>query len=132
MCHEIRISSRDMWPSMVTILRICALHLTPPSAQSMLWCPGSSWGFGALKGLTSDMVSKVERTLVIHSPHRQFLPDPRFEPTTSGYKSEALSIRPRLHFCYKDCEWKQKKKKSLQWHDCHVSLMGTNFLCKGF
>ncbi len=26
----------------------------------------------------------------------QFLPEPRFEPTTSGYKSDALSIRTRL------------------------------------
>ncbi len=26
----------------------------------------------------------------------QFLPEPRFEPTTLGYKSDALSIRPRL------------------------------------
>ncbi len=32
-------------------------------------------------------------------PHRQFLPEPRFEPATSGYKSDALSIRPRLPHC---------------------------------
>ncbi len=77
------------WP----ILGICALHLTHPSAHT----PGSSWGFGALlQGLTSVVVLKVERTLVIHSPHRQFLSDLRLEPTTSGYKSDALSIRPRL------------------------------------
>ncbi len=98
------------WP----ILGICALHLTHPSAHTQQWTHtpwthtrssrqpmlrrlGSSWGFGALlKGLTSVMVLKEERTLVIHSPHRQFLPDPRLEPTTSGYKSDALSIRPRL------------------------------------
>ncbi len=49
-----------------------------------------------LKGLSSVVVLKVERKLVIHSTHRQFLPDPRFEPTTSGYKSDARSIRPRL------------------------------------
>ncbi len=48
------------------------------------------------QGLTSVVVSKVERTLVVHSPHRQLLPDPIFEPTTSGYKSYALSIWPRL------------------------------------
>ncbi len=82
---------------------ICALHLTHPSAhtrnsgQPTLRRPGSSWGFGALlNGLTSVVVLKVERTLVIHFPHWQFLPEPRFEPTTSGYKSDALSIRPRL------------------------------------
>ncbi len=28
-----------------------------------------------------------------HLSHEQFLPEPRFEPTTSGYKSNALSIR---------------------------------------
>ncbi len=65
--------------------------------QPKLRCPGGSWGFGALlKGLTSVVVLKVERTLIIHSPHRKFLPEPRFEPTTSGYKSDAPSIRPRL------------------------------------
>ncbi len=60
----------------------------------MLRRPGSSWGFGALlKGLTSVVVLKVERMLVIHSPHRQFLPELRFEPTTLGYKYDALSIK---------------------------------------
>ncbi len=51
--------------------------------NSGLQRPGSSRGFSALlKGLTSS------RGL--------FLPEPRFKPTTSGYKSDALSIRPRL------------------------------------
>ncbi len=80
------------------ILGICALHLTHPSAPTQQWThtrssgqpmlrhPGSSWGFGALlKGLTSLVVLKVEeRVLVIHSPHRQFLPDLRLELTTCG------------------------------------------------
>ncbi len=53
------------------------------SGQPTLQRPGSSRGFSALlKGLTS-------------SPGL-FLPEPRFKPTTSGYKSDALSIRPRL------------------------------------
>ncbi len=44
--------------------------------------PGSSWGFGALlKGLTS----------VVDTSYRSR--DSNFEPTTSGYKSNALSIR---------------------------------------
>ncbi len=51
----------------------------------MLRRPGSSWGIGALlKGLTSVVVLKVERALVIHSPHRQFLPDLGIEPATFG------------------------------------------------
>ncbi len=53
----------------------------------------SSWGFGALlKGLTSVVVLKVERALVIHSPHRQFLPDLRFGPVTFG-----LQVRLSIH-----------------------------------
>ncbi len=48
---------------------MCSLHLTP----------GEQWGFDALlKCLTSVMDNS------------------RFEPTTSGYKSDALSIRPQL------------------------------------
>ncbi len=31
-----------------------------------------------------------------HLSRGQFLPEPRFEPTTSGYKSNTLSTRPRL------------------------------------
>ncbi len=79
------------------ILRICALHLTHPSAHTDNRSSGQPLlrrpGFGALlDGLTSVVVSKVERTFVVHALHRQFLPDPRFKPTTSVYKSDALSI----------------------------------------
>ncbi len=71
----------------ITSSEMCSLHLIHPSAQHTwssgqptLRRPGSSWGFGALlKGLTS----------VVNNS----LPEPRFEPTTSGYKSDALSIR---------------------------------------
>ncbi len=94
-----------MWPIMVTHTQSFAPHLTHPSAHtpgavgSLLCCSTRDQlgvlGF-LLKGLTSVLVSKVERMLVLYSPHRKFLPDPRFEPTTSGYKSDALSIRPRL------------------------------------
>ncbi len=53
---------------------------TRSSGKPLLRRPVSSWGFGALlKDLTSVEVSKVERTLIVHSPHQQFLPDPRFE-----------------------------------------------------
>ncbi len=31
-----------------------------------------------------------------HLSRGQFLPEPKFEPSTSGYKSVALSVRPRL------------------------------------
>ncbi len=40
--------------------------------------PGSSWGSGALlKGLSSVVVLRVKRALVIHSPHQQSLLLPR-------------------------------------------------------
>ncbi len=56
---------------------ICALHLTHPSAHT----PGA-----------------VGRCLAqgSHLSRGQLLPEPRFEPTTSGYKSNTLSIRLRL------------------------------------
>ncbi len=97
-----------MWPSMVTHTRnLCSafnpskcthnVNTHPEQWAANVAAPGEHWGFGVLlKGLTSVVVLKVERTLVIHFPHRQFLPDPRFEHTTSGYKSDALCIRPRL------------------------------------
>ncbi len=49
------------------------------SGQPMLRCPGVR---------CLDQVSHLSRG--------QFLPELRFEPTTSGYKSDARSIRPRL------------------------------------
>ncbi len=71
-----------VWPSMVTHTRnlssafnpskctLTAVNNTHPEQwAAMLRRPGSSWGIGALlKGLTSVMVLKVERALVIHSP----------------------------------------------------------------
>ncbi len=113
--ENFKVTWRDMWPSMVTHTRnLCSAfnpskvhtqtvnthtpwtHTRSSGQPFMLRCPGSSWGFSLLKGLTSVVVLKVERALDIHSPHLQFLPDPRLEPATSGYKSDALSIRPQL------------------------------------
>ncbi len=75
----------------------CTHTHTWSSGQPKLRRLWSIWGIGALlKGLTSVVVLKVERTLIIHSPYWQFLPDLRFKPTTSGYKSDFLTIRPRL------------------------------------
>ncbi len=93
----------DLWPSIVTRTRnLCSAfnpskctHTAVSSEQThththththrAVGSPGSSWGFGALlKGLTSVMVLRVERALVIHSPHLQSLPDMRLEPATFG------------------------------------------------
>ncbi len=63
------------------------------SGQPTLQRPGSSWGFGAmLKGLTS------------------FMPEPRFEPTTSGYKSDTLSIRATTA-PWSVCVWVERDRK---------------------
>ncbi len=57
----------------------------------MLRRPGSSWGFGALlKGLTSVVVLKVERVLVIHSPTYNPCRTWDSNPQPSGYKSDSL------------------------------------------
>ncbi len=84
-----------VWPSMVTHTRNLSsafnpskCTLTAVNTHLEQWAaifrrPGSSWGIGALlKGLTSVVVLKVERALVIHSPHRQSLPDLGIEPAT--------------------------------------------------
>ncbi len=93
-----------VWPSMVTHTQnLCSafnpskcthtvvnIHLEQWAANAA--APGSSWGFGALlKGLTSVVVLRVERVLVIHSPHLQSLPDLRLKPTTFGLQVQ-LSI----------------------------------------
>ncbi len=108
---------RDMWPSMVTHTRnLCSAfnpskcthtavnthtHTlwthTQSSGQPMLRRPGSSWGFGALLKGTSVMVLRVERALYIHSPHLQFLPDLRLEPTTFGLR---VQLYPLGHDCF--------------------------------
>ncbi len=99
------------WP----ILGICALQLTHPKCTHtavntlpeqcvsqhkwqpfMLRRPGSSWGFGALLKGTSVMVLRVERVLVIHSPHLQFLPARDSNSQPLDYESDSLTIRPRL------------------------------------
>ncbi len=41
-----------------------------------------------------------------HLSRGQFLPEPRFEPTTSGYKSNALSIRSRMPRLTMSLLWK--------------------------
>ncbi len=86
-----------VWPSMVTHTRnlfsafnpskctLTAVNTHLEQWAAILRRPGSSWGIGALlKGLTSVVVLKVERALVIHSPHRQSLPDLGIEPATFG------------------------------------------------
>ncbi len=101
------------------ILGICALQLIHPkckhtpgavdthtpgavnthleqSAAILLWRPESSWGFGSLLKGTSVVVLSVERALYIHSPHLQSLPARDLNSQPFNYKSDSLTIWPRL------------------------------------
>ncbi len=68
----------------ITSSERCSLHLTHPSAHTHL----EQWA--------ADAAAPGEQLGVRCLSRGQFLPEPRFEPTTSGYKSDALSIRPWL------------------------------------
>ncbi len=61
----------------------------------MLQRPGSSWGFGALLKDTSVVVLK-EVLKVIHSPTNNPCRTWDSNPQPLDYKSDALTIRPRL------------------------------------
>jgi len=99
----------------VNSLWICALHLTHPSAHthSSEYTPravGSQCCStrGAVGGsMPCSRVSppsgywRWKECSLFTPPHRKYLPDPRFEPTTPGYKSDAPSIGPQLPLCAK-------------------------------
>ncbi len=66
----------------ITSNEMCSLHLTHPSAHLEQWAadnaaPGEQLGVWCLAQGS-------------HLSRGQFLPEPRFEPTTSGYKSNTL------------------------------------------
>ncbi len=69
---------------------MCSLHLTHPSAHTHQ----EQWA--------ADIVAPGEQLGVrclaqgSHLSRGHFLPEPGFEPTTLGYKSNTLSIRPQL------------------------------------
>ncbi len=70
----------------ITSSEMCALHLTHPSAHT----PGAvgSRHCGARGAVGGSCLVQGS-----HLSREQVLPEQRFEPTTSGYKSDALSIR---------------------------------------
>ncbi len=61
---------------------MCSLHLTHPSAHT--------WNSGGPSGEQSGVRCLAQGS---HISRGQFLPGPRFEPTTSSYKTNALSTR---------------------------------------
>ncbi len=67
------------------------MNTHPEQWAAMLQRPGSSWGFGALLKDTSVVVLK-EDTPPTNNPCRTWDSNPQ----PSAYKSDSLSIRPRL------------------------------------
>ncbi len=66
---------------------MCSLHLTHSSAHTHLEQGAADT---AAPGEQSGVQCLAQGS---HLSREQFLPEPRFEPTTLGYKSDALSIR---------------------------------------
>ncbi len=95
------------------------------SGQPTLRRPGSSWGFGALlKGLTSVVDTSCQSW--------DSNPQPR---VTSGFKSNALSIRPRLPFTLSSLlgehriisqEWGRNCSVFLGWLVANISMIAKN------
>ncbi len=99
----------------ITSSEMCSLHLTHPSAHPAgavsSRCCGARGAVG-VRCLAQE--SHLSRGL--------FLLEPRFKPTTSGYKSNALSTRPRLYRLGHDYEgfftstvnWSKLKSKTVK------------------
>ncbi len=68
---------------------MCSLHLTHPRSHT----PGA---VGSRCPLPGEQLGVRWLAQGSHLSRGKFLQAPRFEPTTSGYKSNGLSIRPRL------------------------------------
>ncbi len=68
---------------------MCSLHLTHPSAHT----PGA---VGSRHSVARGAVGIRCLAQGSHLSRGQFLTEPRFEPTTSDYKSKALSTRLQL------------------------------------
>ncbi len=70
----------------ITSSEMCSLHFYP-SKCTHTWSSGQS-------SLRFEVRCLAQAS---HLSHGQFQPELRFEPTTSGYKSNAQSTRPRVH-----------------------------------
>ncbi len=73
---------------------------------------------------------------ILDPPHRQFLPEPRFEPITLDYKCDALSIRPRLpHVFFPPVVFPSRNdfllviytQKYYEW--CQLCIQVMSFMC---
>ncbi len=92
---ELYLSHTQLYRS-ITSSEMCSLHLSNPSAHT----PGAvdthththththTWS----NGQSGEQLGVRCLAQGSHLSRGQFLPEPRFEPTTSGYKSDALFI----------------------------------------
>ncbi len=71
-------------------------HTRRSGQPFMLWSPGSSWGCRALLKGTSVVVLRVERSVYIHPPNRQSMPDQDSDSQPFDYESDSLTSRPQL------------------------------------
>ncbi len=115
-----------MWPSMVTHTRNLSSAFNPSKCTltavnthleqwaAILRRPGSSWGIGALlKGLTSVMVLKVERALVIHSTDN---------PCRTWNRTGNLWVTsPTLYPLGHDCPQNGTYTLASNWNHCRIS-----------
>ncbi len=91
------LSHTQLYREYITSSEMYSLYLThpkwthPEQWAAMLQRPGSSWGFGALLKDTSVVVLE-EDTPPTNNPCRTWDSNPQ----PSAYKSDSLSIRPRL------------------------------------
>ncbi len=75
---------------------ICYIHnYTEYNQQWNVFSVFNQSKYTHLEQWAADAAAPGEQCLVqgSHLSRGQFLPEPRFEPTTSGYKSDALCIR---------------------------------------
>ncbi len=119
------LSHTRLYREYITSSEMYSLHLTHPkwthtrsSGQLLLQRPGSSWGFGVLLKDTSVVVLKEERELVIHSPTNNPCRTGDSNPQPLDYKSDSLTIRPRLphkRLFLKELLLDKISKLSLRW-----------------
>ncbi len=83
--------TRNLW-SAFNPSKCTHTHTHSSSGQPMLRCLGSGWGSVPCSRVSPQLwYWRWREHSLFTPPHWLFLPDPRFEPTTSGYN--ALSIR---------------------------------------
>ncbi len=97
------LSHTRLYREYITSSEMYSMHLTHPKWThtrkqwaAMFQRPGSSWVSGALLKDTSVVVLMEERSLVIHSPTNNPCRTRDSNPQPLDYKSNSLTIRPRL------------------------------------